>query len=167
MLHSKCWLLWPVQWFPLTGNGVHYLEKVSPWKCQFVCLLVYGYVQIGIASKKFHMNRGTWAIEAEPIGSTSNLSNISVILWPNSFSSTSWMSVNRVAGARSHRVTSLLTHAAGAKSGFPTIWATWFAAHIQDVYIQKSSINCHMHQNSYHKNYHKLGTQLDSNQRWS
>lgn len=74
-----------------------------------------------IASKKFHMDGGTWAIEAEPIGSTSNLSNISVILRPNSFSSTSCTSVNGVAGDRSHRVTSLLTHAAGAKSGFPTI----------------------------------------------
>jgi len=66
----------------------------------------------------------TCAIEAEPRGSTSNLSKMSSMLRPNSFSSTSLTVSNGVAGALSHKVTSLLTHAAGAKSGFPMTWAT-------------------------------------------
>lgn len=67
----------------------------------------------------------TWAIEAEPRGSTSNLSNTSSIPSPNSFSSTSLTVWKEVAGAWSQSVTSLFTHAAGAKSGFPTICAIW------------------------------------------
>lgn len=69
------------------------------------------------------MKHVTWAIEAEPRGSSSKFSKISPILRPNSFSSTSWTVSNGVAGALSHSVTNLLTHAAGAKSGFPRTWA--------------------------------------------
>lgn len=77
----------------------------------------------------------TWAIEAEPRGSISNLSNTSSIPCPSSLSSISFTVWNGVAGEWSHSVTSLLTHAAGAKSGLPIIWATCFSiyVHIKDT----------------------------------
>lgn len=65
----------------------------------------------------------TCAIEADPIGSTSNCSKISLKLCPNSSSIICCTVEIGVAGALSHNVTSLLTHAAGAKSGFPRICA--------------------------------------------
>lgn len=67
----------------------------------------------------------TCAIEAEPIGSTSKLSKSSAIACPSSLFIVSWTSSKGVAGALSQRVTNLLTHAAGARSGFPISWAAW------------------------------------------
>lgn len=68
----------------------------------------------------------TWAIEADPRGLSSNVSNTWPMLWPNSFSRTSRTASNGVAGAWSHKVTSFLTHAAGARSGFPRICAAYW-----------------------------------------
>jgi len=60
-------------------------------------------------------------MEAEPRDSTSNLSKMSSMLRPNSVSSTSLTASNGVARALPYKVTSLLTHAAGARSGFSMI----------------------------------------------
>jgi len=46
---------------------------------------------------------------------------MSSMLRPNLVSSTSLTASNGVDGALSYKVTSLLTHAAGARSGFPMI----------------------------------------------
>lgn len=64
------------------------------------------------------------------------------MLRPNSFSKTSRISSKGVAGALSHNVTSLLTHAAGAKSGFPTIWATYIKPRLEYILFHRDLHHC-------------------------
>lgn len=86
-------------------------------------------------------NLSTWAMEADPIGLSSNVSNTWPMLWPNSFSRTSRTASNGVAGAWSHKVTSFLTHAAGARSGFPRICAAYWRQWKRNKFSSSETVN--------------------------